>query len=310
MKSRFNDFFDFTKGEYRGILLFLLFLMGIILANIVISQIMVDKKVDFSAFSGEIARFEQNQKRLADSAAKARSRWSKNDRSEVSFFGVDKSIAKNELNPFPFNPNNLSVELWKRMGLMDKQIKSIKNFEAKGGKFRTKEDFKKMYAISADEYAILEPYITIPQDSVPQYVPKKIKFAEVKIDLNSADTFELQKVPGIGAAMARRIFNQRVRMGGFYSKEQLHEVYGMDSARFAKCTPYLNVDPAKVAKININTAEVKELVKHPYLDLYMSKSIVVYRKKVGRYKSTSEIKNAALIYDELYQKLLPYLTVE
>jgi DNA uptake protein ComE-like DNA-binding protein len=137
-----------------------------------------------------------------------------------------------------------------------------------------------------------------------------VKFADVKVDLNSADTNELQKIPGIGPALARRIYKQRIKLGGFYEMEQLNEVYGVDSTRYAKCTPYFVIDRAKIIKININTAEVKELVKHPYLDLYMAKSIVVNRNKIGKYTSVEQIKKATLIYDELYKKLVPYLTVE
>ncbi len=49
-----------------------------------------------------------------------------------------------------------------KLGLTDKQISTIKNYEAAGGKFKRKEDLKKIYSISDIEYKILEPYINIP----------------------------------------------------------------------------------------------------------------------------------------------------
>jgi DNA uptake protein ComE-like DNA-binding protein len=52
------------------------------------------------------------------------------------------------------------------------------------------------------------------------------------------------------------------------------------------------------------------LVKHPYIDYYLAKSIVTQRDKKGKYASLTEMKKALLIYDELYQKITPYLTVE
>lgn len=310
MKRKINDFFDFAKTESRGIMVLLVLVLILIASNIVISKLSINQTSDFASFQKEIITFESRQKFLADSITQNRKKWGKIEKDEVSFFSVDKSIIKNVLTPFPFNPNNLSEELWKKMGLSDKQIKSIKNFESKGGKFKTKEDFQKMYTISAEEYSIIEPFITIPQDSVPKYTPKKVKFASVKIDLNIADTNDLQKIPGIGPSLARRIYNQRLKLGGFYEMDQLNEIFGIDSARYAKVTPFLFVDQSKIKKININTADVKELVKHPYLDLYMAKSIVVHRNKIGKYTSVGQIKNATLIYDELYQKLFPYLTIE
>ena len=55
-----------------------------------------------------------------------------------------------------------------KMGFTPKQAKSIKNYEAKGGKFRNKADVKKMYAISDIEYQIIEPYILIPEEEKPR----------------------------------------------------------------------------------------------------------------------------------------------
>ncbi len=307
---KIKNFFEFSKSEFKGILVLMTVLFMIIFTNIVISNISKNQEISDSRFKREVSDFELRQRILSDSIASSRQKWDLHERDEVSFFGIDKSVMRNELNPFPFNPNNLSVELWQKIGLTDKQIKSIKKFEAKGGKFKTKEDFKKMYAISAEEYSILEPFITIPADTNHKYFPKKVKFANQTIELNSADSIDLQKIPGIGVGLSRRIVNQRAKLGGFYSLNQLEEIYGIDSARFAKITPYLVVNAAKIEKININTADIKTLVKHPYLDLYMAKSIVIYRKKIVHYTSISQIKQAALIYDELYEKLAPYLSVE
>jgi DNA uptake protein ComE-like DNA-binding protein len=52
------------------------------------------------------------------------------------------------------------------------------------------------------------------------------------------------------------------------------------------------------------------LVNHPYIDYYLAKSIVNHRDKKGKYSSLAEMKKTLLIYDELYLKITPYLTVE
>lgn len=310
MIQKIKDFFDFGRSEFRGIL-FLLSVIGLLIViNLFLSGKSKRAMASDDAFVKEVTDFEVRQKQVADSISRSKKQWNHKEKNEVSFFGVDKSVIENELTPFPFNPNNLPEELWKKMGLNDKQIKSIKNFESKGGKFRSKEDFKKMYTISSQEYSILEPFITIPQDSVKKFTPKKTLFAKTVIELNTTDSIELQKVPGIGVGLSRRIINQRNKLGGFFAISQLEEVYGIDSARFQKIKPYITVDPSKIIKFNINTCEVKDLVKHPYLDLYMAKSIVVHRKKIGKYSSVKQIRDAALIYEELYQKLIPYLTIE
>ena len=45
-----------------------------------------------------------------------------------------------ELHPFPFNPNALTEDEWRQIGLTDRQIRNIMNYKAKGGKFYSKND--------------------------------------------------------------------------------------------------------------------------------------------------------------------------
>ena len=107
-----------------------------------------ENDVDFSAFEKEVREFEENQKRISDSINSSR-----------NYFKSDIS----KLQPFPFDPNNLPEDKWKEIGLTDRQIKIIKNYEAKGGRFYNKNDLKKIYGISTEEYEVLEPYIRIEQ---------------------------------------------------------------------------------------------------------------------------------------------------
>lgn len=302
-----KDMFDFNRRELNGslVLLFLIFL--VILAGYIIPRYVVPTTIISQDKLDELKQFSVQCKNSSDSV-----RASKKKDYEVDFQRVDYSVAKQELNPFPFNPNNLPEAEWKRLGLSDKQIKSIKNYESKGGKFRTKEDFKKMYTISDEEYSLLESYIVIPVDTQKRYEtprPQKIDFKHEPIDLNKADTFDLRKIPGIGVGLSRRIFNYRQKLGGFYDKSQLFEVFGMDSARYQSVSPYISINEAEITKININKATVKELIKHPYIDYYIAKSIVVYREEKGAFKKIEELKEATLMYDELFNKLKNYITI-
>ena len=60
-------------------------------------------------------------------------------------------------------------EDYKKLGLSEKQINTINNYKNKGGTFKTKEDFKKMYVISDEEYKRLEPYIVIKVHRITSY---------------------------------------------------------------------------------------------------------------------------------------------
>ena len=213
----------------------------------------------------------------------------------------------------------MSEEDWKRLGLSDKQIKTIKKYESKGGKFRTKEDVKKMYCIPPELYTSLEPYIQIPTKT--NVYEKKIeakpslslgggKEGRAVVELNSADTTELKKLKGIGSVFAKRIVKFRDALGGFVRKEQLLEVYGFDKEKFDLVSPQTTLDISKAKKININSASVDDLRKHPYMDKTTATKIFWHRVNKGDYSDVSDIKKLNLVGEELYGKIEPYLTVK
>lgn len=96
--------------------------------------------------------------------------------------------------------------------------------------------------------------------------PKRVKYPSklkegATIDLNSADTLLLMRVPGIGSSFARRICKYRELLGGYYVVEQLQEVYGMDRERYDQIAPFMRIEtPVKPLVISGDS-----IPKHPYL---------------------------------------------
>ena len=126
-------------------------------------------------------------------------------------------------------------------------------------------------------------------------------------ELNEADSMDLVQLYNIGPTMARRILRYRSLLGGYCRLEQLKEVYGMDSARYADITPHLTVNPARVVQMDINTASVDELKHHPYLDYYQAKAIVRQRDEAGHYTQVADLLNIPIIDIETYKLIEPYL---
>lgn len=87
------------------------------------------------------------------------------------------------------------------------------------------------------------------------------------------------------------------------------EVYGMDSLLYSQISKHLVFDQNSLKKINISKATIKELIKHPYIEFYLAKSIITFREKEGQIKSLEEIRNVRLMYDELFNKISPYIAV-
>lgn len=310
MLQKIKDYFSFSKGERNGIIILLVILLLVILVPFLYPYFIKKERPDLSAYKKEIENFERSLKKNSSSYHYDDSSSAK----DIDYSDIDKSTAETQLHPFIFDPNGLSEEKWKEMGLTDKQIKTIKNYEAKGGKFYTKEDLKKMYCISASEYEVLEPYIKIAEES--KNVKKENKSASYTkknseiIELNSADTTELKKLEGIGSSYAKRIIAYRSRLGGFAKKEQLLEVYGMDSIRYSGFSDFVSVNVYLITKINVNTASFNELKSHPYIGYNIALSLVNMRKTQGKFSTVSDIKKSVLITEKLYEKLLPYITVD
>ena len=206
-----------------------------------------------------------------------------------------------------FDPNKISIEKWEYFGINEKTAKTIQNYLKSGGSFSQKEDLKKIYGLTIEEYLILEPYVEIESKSSN----KKISYEEIKknIEINSADTSSLKMLPGIGKVLAGRIIKFRDILGGYFKKEQLLEVYGLDKDTFSKIEKYLIVDSTLIKKINIQTAQFKELHKHPYLDYQETKAILQYREIMDGINSVSELLENQIISSDTYHKISPYLSI-
>ena len=208
-----------------------------------------------------------------------------------------------ELHPFPFNPNTVTEDELRQIGLTDRQIRNIMNYKAKGGKFYSKNDLGKLYTISEEDFAQLEPFIVLPEVargkntksseqsgvSTGSTTAKPEKKTIPIVDLNTADSLALVELPQIGAYTAVRIIEFRDKLGGFVDREQLRDVKGMDDARFAMIQPYIIIGEAEIRKIDINRADFKTLVHHPYLSYEQVKRIFNYREKRGMIKNWAQL---------------------
>lgn len=307
----FKDYFSFTKTERNGIIVLLVIIVVLLLSPNFLYLFKNDKKTDFSKFEKEINEFEHSLK-IKD-----------------EYYSTTDNNSKFEPHSlFYFDPNNTNDKEWKLLGLNEKLINTINNYISKGGKFYKKQDLKKIYGLSPEQYKVLEPYIRIPDTYnknvysltknnsndyfVPHinYVRDKSANETLRIEINSADTSCFKKLKGIGSVFARRIVKYREFVGGFVNKNQLLEVYGINEETFENIEQYLLVDTLKVHKININTDTFEQINKHPYLNYSDTKALVNYRNVMGKFSSVKDILTYKLIPEKSYNKVKQYLIVE
>jgi len=114
------------------------------------------------------------------------------------------------------------------------------------------------------------------------FYPKTEKYpAGTVIELNTADTTMLKKIPGIGSAFSNRIVKYRNLLGGFYSVSQLGEVYGIDAERYESLKGWFSVNPEFIKKRSVNTLSSDSLNKHPYISYRQTRAIMQQRKQKG-----------------------------
>ena len=68
------------------------------------------------------------------------------------------------------------------------------------------------------------------------------------LNLNAATAADLEKLPGVGAAMATRILEYRQKSGGFKKIEELMNVQGIGERNFLRLKPLVTVVPPKNAE--------------------------------------------------------------
>jgi competence ComEA-like helix-hairpin-helix protein len=139
------------------------------------------------------------------------------------------------------------------------------------------------------------------------FVSNKLK-PGATVELNSADSAQLTQVHGVGPSFAMRIIRYRYRLGGYYKKEQLKEVYGIDDTVYRAIKDQLTINRDAITKININTISFASLRQFPYLDYKQASAVIEYRNQHGKYASMEGVKNVAIITPEIITKIEPYIS--
>lgn len=168
----------------------------------------------------------------------------------------------------------------------------------------------------ASQQPTVAPRSAKPQQTWPRlprqnsYKQASNKFpAGTVIELNQADTLTLKKIPGIGSTFARRIVGYRELLGGFYTVEQLAEVYGIDEERYNALHTWFKVDTTCIQPLRVNQLSFKELLRHPYLNTSQVRQIERLRRKAPL-QSWDDL----ILLEEFSaidrQRLRPYLSFE
>lgn len=206
--------------------------------------------------------------------------------------------------PKAFDPNQYGTDDWQKLGLSKRQAEVVVKFCERG--VYSVSDIQKIFVIPAELQNLIQDSMIFP--SRPERLAKDYQSRTISvIELNSVDTSELKKLPGIGDYFASKIIGYRNRLGGYHHKEQLLEVYHMRSELYDKILPYIHIDSSRIKKIQLNTVDYNTLNAHPYIDHKVANSIVKMRQQRGGFSKIGELKESKLITDSLFLKIKPYV---
>lgn len=299
--SFIKKYFTFNKRERNGILALFFILLFVIISIQLLPFFVKPPENKFSQFEKELADMENSKIEFAQSKDSTNKVILSKDEEEVN-----NLLQKTSL----IDPNTASENDFKNIGLSPKIIRTLLKYRGKGAKFKKKTDLKKIFGMNDAIYNSIEKLIFIEGDTVIKSDNTVANNKpQQKLELNSADSLSFVMLKGIGPSFAHRIIAYRNRLGGFCDIAQLKEVYGMDSTRYNSMLSSITVDSSLISQININSASVQDLKKHPYINHNLANLIVAYRNAHGNYKAVEDVKKLNLVTDDLYRKLAPYLIV-
>ncbi len=236
--------------------------------------------------------------------------------------GKARNGEKNTLSiPGKFNPDQLSVKDWLKMGFSEKQTEAILKYRNYlGGSFISKEKFKECFIISAEHYSRLEPYLLLPaktpESSKRGFNNTSIKIAYQPFDPNRLNAEEWQAL-GFSEKQARTIVNYRDKnlKGSFKTPDDLQKCFVISAEKFRELKPYIRIqekqkqEKTDFSKADLNTITFRQLLEFG-LDERSAGSIIGFRRKLGGFVNKQQILDTYNIDKEIVQKLVSTALLE
>lgn len=231
-----------------------------------------------------------------------------------------------------FNPNELDGKQWQQLGFTQRQVNTILKYkQVVGGRFTSKKQLQKCYAISEEKFQQLSPYILLPEHRVsytpgPYSSPKKLQI-KAAFDPDTYHKADWQKL-GFTEKQAETLLKYRKLLGGsFISKEKFRACYVVSEEHYRILAPYLllpektpDADATNKSKKKKTDAAVhstpfdpNDLDEEGWQKLGFSekqaKVIVNYREKTlkGRFRTREDLQKCFVISEEKFHELKPFI---
>ena len=226
-----------------------------------------------------------------------------------------------------FDPNTVDSLTLIGFGLKAWKVKNFLHYRAAGKVFRSAEDMGNTYGWEEEDVALLAPYVQVGEkykrnvEKEPRRASKETwerkeerperasnKFHTLTmVDVNTADTTQLRRIPGVGEKISDAIVRYRQRLGGFHSVNQLLDIKIVSPELLEWFTVSSSPD---IQRININKASFQALNNHPYISYEQTKALLQYIRLYGEVKDEETLLSTGIFTKDELERLRPYIAYE
>lgn len=327
--KQLREVFIFTAKERNGLLILVFILFLVVGGNYFLPYFVPEKEYDTSSWKREAAKLYQPATVII-----GQKESSSDDHATIAPSNSLQPTGEGSLHSGSysgsFDPNNVKLNILLEMGVPARLAANWLKYVQKGGKFFKKEDVLKLYGMDSEVYERVKEHLIftakkgligeewanekIPEKDHARYRAKdtlksndKKNVAIVQLDVNQADSIQLEALPGIGPALASRIIKYRKLLGGFYEVNQLKEIYGMNDEWWGRISPWLMISNINLNRLEINYLSLVEMGRHPYIGFRTAKKIIKIRDTTGKFRTTEEL--ASIFSADSLKRILPYLVI-
>ena len=233
--------------------------------------------------------------------------------------------------PTSFDPNTVDSATLVALGLQPYQVHAWVRYREAGGLFYEPQDIQRLYTLSERDIERLMPKVkiraaahvhknTYPRErnyaerrnentpSTTSQTTKETSYVHkfdklTKVEVNTADTSLLKRIPGIGSNIARWIVERRDKLGGFYTLDQLLEVKHVEPSMLE----WFTVDISQIRHVRLREMTFAEMSRFPYIGYDKAKAISNYQRIYGPITSEEQLRATHIFTDEELEKLKNYI---
>ncbi len=216
---------------------------------------------------------------------------------------------------FAFDPNTVTYEELRRLGLSKTEAVSLIKYRAAGKVFRISEDVALCYGFSDSLYAALRPLIRIGErfaispGSTPRKFPGRTPRPKIAPSPFLIDTVSASYLRAIGALSKRQaeVFIRWRDLSGIRDMEELRECYVISDSVAEALRPYVifaDRQPHPVeSPVEINTADSAELRRVNGIGEKTVNRILTYRQRLGGFVRKEQLAEIPGITEANYEKI-------